>query len=81
MKTKFEILLAYLAARGREPGTWKCMGTALVYLGSRYGITLTPEECMFYSGIVYVAVGIFAPDAKAKADVIGNVQNPSEPKP
>ena len=70
MKTKLEILLAYLAARGTEVGTWKCLGAVLVYIGSRYGITLTPQECMLYSAELYVAIGILAPDARAKADII-----------
>jgi len=70
MNSKLVTALAYLAARATEPGTWRCVGLIAVYISSRYGINLTQEDCIVYAGVIYAVIGIIAPDAKAKADII-----------
>ena len=50
MKTKLEILIAYLAARLSEISTWKGIAYFLTFAGSKYGSDLDLDQA--------VAVGV-----------------------
>lgn len=63
MRDKLEQLLAYLAERAAEPGTWQGVVFVLTLAGSKYA-SLDWGRCAALGGIASAAIKILFPDAK-----------------
>ncbi|HEX7644868.1 MAG TPA: hypothetical protein VF450_26405 [Noviherbaspirillum sp.] len=59
---KIETLLAYLAARAAEPGTWQGVAFVLTLCGSKYA-SLDWGQCAALGGIASAVLKILFPDA------------------
>ncbi|MBV8633031.1 MAG: hypothetical protein JO002_00935 [Burkholderiaceae bacterium] len=63
MRYRLEQLLAYLAERAAEPGTWQGIAFVLTLAGSKYA-ELDWGRCATLGGIASAAIKIIFPDAQ-----------------
>jgi hypothetical protein len=63
MRDKFEILIAYLAARSAEPSTWQGVAFILALFGSHYA-DLPWGQCASIGATLSALIKIFLPDVQ-----------------
>ena len=80
MKEKLERVLAYIAARAAEPGTWQGVAFILTLTGSRYA-SLDWGQCAALGAMASAVIKIFFPDAlKNPSDVDSGAMQASAAK-